>query len=347
MAPEQLKRTHSVDHRADLYSLGVVFYEMLTGELPLGRFAPPSRKATLDQRLDEIVLRALAREPENRFQDAGDMKRAVEGIGSPANSAGSAQPQAVPAAAPWPSVHFTVHGEYTGGKKAQGLIHRDEEALIVEFEESGWFGKGEFKEVTIPLKEITALYLRRDWGDGSMVMVIKTARLRALWDLPSSYHGRGKLPIPREERDAALQLIDSIMPPAPEAAKGRDRAGMLSGVERARLDVSLLATGLLLTGVMALLCSIALGALSFSFAPKRIGHFGVFAKSAGDSIPPTPHAAVVSGGEGELAQALAPLEHLGKRNFEERLSDWSTFFGVLTPAIGVLAIIQIIAAKRQ
>src|SRR5439155_19717548 len=80
MAPEQIKRTHSVDHRADLYSLGVVFYEMLTGELPVGRFAPPSQKARVDGRLDSIVLRALSREHEHRYQDAAELMKDVEGI---------------------------------------------------------------------------------------------------------------------------------------------------------------------------------------------------------------------------------------------------------------------------
>ena len=78
MAPEQIEHPLQVDHRADIYSLGVVFYQMLTGELPIGRFAPPSKKVQIDVRLDEVVLRALEKEPELRYQQASEIKTQVE-----------------------------------------------------------------------------------------------------------------------------------------------------------------------------------------------------------------------------------------------------------------------------
>jgi predicted Ser/Thr protein kinase len=80
MAPEQIESSQEVDNRADIYSLGVVFYEMLTGELPLGRFSPPSRKVQIDVRLDEVVLRALEKEPEMRFQQASSIGTEVQTI---------------------------------------------------------------------------------------------------------------------------------------------------------------------------------------------------------------------------------------------------------------------------
>jgi len=82
MAPEQLDTPRLVDHRADIFSLGVVLYEMLTGQVPQGVIAPPSRTARIDVRMDEVVLRALEREPERRYQRVGDVGERVEAIRS-------------------------------------------------------------------------------------------------------------------------------------------------------------------------------------------------------------------------------------------------------------------------
>jgi len=102
MAPEQVEHPREVDHRADIYSLGVVFYEMLTGELPLGRFAPPSRKVELDARLDEVVLHTLEKEPERRYQQASQVKTDVEAIArGPAAEQAKAPGRAVRPDEPW------------------------------------------------------------------------------------------------------------------------------------------------------------------------------------------------------------------------------------------------------
>jgi predicted Ser/Thr protein kinase/lysylphosphatidylglycerol synthetase-like protein (DUF2156 family) len=94
MAPEQMDKPESVDHRADLYSLGVVIYEMLTGETPVGRFELPSQKAQVDVRLDQIVLHALEREPARRYQHASEVRDDVEKVTS--------KPQVAPSAPPTP-----------------------------------------------------------------------------------------------------------------------------------------------------------------------------------------------------------------------------------------------------
>ncbi len=78
MAPEQ--RDGRADHRADIFSLGITLYEMLTGQRPTGAFELPSAKAPVDVRLDQVVIKALQEEPSHRYQHASEMRTDLEHI---------------------------------------------------------------------------------------------------------------------------------------------------------------------------------------------------------------------------------------------------------------------------
>jgi serine/threonine protein kinase len=79
MAPEQMKGMN-VDHRADIYSLGVMLYEMLCKDVPRGFFDPPSVRVGADARLDDVVRKAMQQQPERRYQQTGEMRADVDQI---------------------------------------------------------------------------------------------------------------------------------------------------------------------------------------------------------------------------------------------------------------------------
>jgi serine/threonine protein kinase len=278
MAPEQMTRAHAVDHRADLYSLGVVFYEMLTGELPVGRFAAPSQRAGVDARLDAIVLRALAREPEHRHQDAAQIKREVESVlaGEPAPAA-AASPQA-PAAirSILPCVRFTIPYVSVMGAWVRGEIYRDETALILEFSVISSLGTAKHKELRIPLGEILTISCNTaNWPawyhwlgvEGKTEIVLKLHHPEILAELPAGQHGRGRLKVHRGDRETAQQLVDSILrtplppPPARPARPVPMPAEPVANHDRVRRQLLGPAVGLLLTSAAALASNVVLAVL--------------------------------------------------------------------------------------
>jgi hypothetical protein len=112
MAPEQ-KRGMNVDHRADIYSLGVMLYEMLCREVPQGIFDPPSaRVAGVDARIDQVVVKAMQQQPDRRYQSTQEMKADVSAASTPL--AGPSAPRRGGAGAPAPKPGKSKGALYAG-----------------------------------------------------------------------------------------------------------------------------------------------------------------------------------------------------------------------------------------
>lgn len=215
MAPEQLERPLEVDHRADIYSLGVVFYELLTGELPLGRYKLPSEKRQLDVRLDNVVLKTLEREPKQRYQHVSELKTDVDHISS--SDAAALQNDPMPRLATPNRLPIVPFALIKGGMRlAHGVMRLEDGHVLLEFEVSehatnypfyAHFKAG-LHEVSIDLKDVSAIRLEKGWFSGKLQ--IQAESVRIVSGIPGADRGRATLGIAAQDLDTAEEFVRAI-----------------------------------------------------------------------------------------------------------------------------------------
>lgn len=147
MSPEQCRGAGSVDHRADLYSLGCVAYEMLCGQPPFVAEGPGdviarhlyfepqslrSRRSEIPAELEEIVLRLLKKEPRARYGTATELVRAIDELsGAPSPDAAPSKPLATEFVATIPMVKDTTLNGAASSSLSLGKDERGRRLSIV------------------------------------------------------------------------------------------------------------------------------------------------------------------------------------------------------------------------
>jgi serine/threonine protein kinase len=209
LAPEQLEAPDQVDHRIDLYALGVIFYELLTGQLPLGVFEAPSAVVhDQDPRLDAIVLKLLHRNPSQRYQTTTDFLNELAECASDTQSRQS-RPATASLHRP-PSVPFTAES-HGGLAEAQGILQVTPQGILVEYIViDALFGgiKSGLNRVELAADRIIKMSLSQ--GVFSCKLNIVTNDMTAISQLPGGESGQVRLVVKNADRELAEQVVKAM-----------------------------------------------------------------------------------------------------------------------------------------
>jgi serine/threonine protein kinase len=215
MAPEQFENPSSVDHRADVYSLGVVFYELLTGQVPVGRFDAPSRiNESVSPRLDEIVMRTLDRKPPNRYQRVSEIAAELSSMETASAVSGSLPPPYTES--DWSSSVAFSASTLGNFAVSVGNLKLSDASLEVNYltrDNIFHIVKSAAKTVRIPLSELARLEWRPGVFSSSITIAPKSLSLAD--QLPSAHDGLSVLKISSANSLTAAKLVNEASHRAP------------------------------------------------------------------------------------------------------------------------------------
>ncbi|MEQ1829742.1 MAG: serine/threonine-protein kinase [Pirellula sp.] len=252
LAPEQLEARSEVDHRVDIYALGVVLYELLTKELPVGSFEAPSQlNRHLNRSLDAVVMKSLARRPTARFQSAYEMRIAIEA--AEANWNGGVDANVAPREFERASVPFELE-EAAGFIDVLGSFQADSAGLRFEYRRcDAILGqiKSKVHTLDIPWSRVVRIENRPGLFKGKLVVMGDS--ISAFQEFPGSESGRIEIGIKRSNFELADQVINRVRAFAPHVLPGPGQASGLHLACNPTLAFGLIFFAILNAGVLAII----------------------------------------------------------------------------------------------
>ncbi|MFO1065406.1 MAG: serine/threonine-protein kinase [Pirellulales bacterium] len=254
LAPEQLASPTEVDHRIDIYALGVILYELLTGQVPVGSFEVPSQiNPQVNPALDEIVVRALQRRPTARYQRVDELRSALHQFQQSFGQVNPAPFDAERFSASLPAtVPFLCEG-MKGWALVQGTLQATDDGLRIEFQsQDKIIGRirSRVQTLDLPWDRLVRVVYRPGLMQSSLQIYGDSFSLFS--DFPRTEDGCMAVTIRRQNQELVAAVLQRITAKRPKLVTGPLNTNSLRQPIVLAVPVFLILYAILNAGVLAI-----------------------------------------------------------------------------------------------